>query len=208
MTGHFDRLPEPLKEHILESVNKRYPRDPNRIWVTDILYCLRKAWYRHRNPKDIPLEQAWKMHHGNLIHHDFESAYGDQEKWELPIYDTGAVLVGKTDSADGTLIVEYKTASDKNDYYLKKEGAKGIHVEQLQLYLHATDRDRGQVIYCMHDHPRVFDVDLEDFDINEYLQRALLLWDGLQEGTPPPKTDSSWECDYCEYEEECQEVDG
>ena len=68
----IELLPEKIKQHILNTVNNQFKKDPDRISVTEILYCLRKAYLRRINPKPIPLNQAWRIYIGTIIHRDLE----------------------------------------------------------------------------------------------------------------------------------------
>ena len=64
------------------------------------------------------------------------------------------------------------------------------------------------MIYLMSKSVKIFEFELEDdFDINEFLKRALVLWDALRENNPPPRTPNEYECQYCEYKDECIKIE-
>lgn len=200
----LDELPDRIKQHVLDFVNKQYPKDDNRIWVTDILYCLRKAYYRRKNPKPIPLDQAWRMYIGTLIHNDIEGAYNDPDKkFEVPIYNTGAVLVGKYDVLDDDTIYELKVVDSNYKYFLDKKGPSEEYKNQLRIYMHVKGKQQGKLAYLMHKDAIMVPITLEGFSMDEMLTRAAVLWDALKTNTLPPKTEEAWQCKMCEYREEC-----
>ena len=203
----INQLPDRIKQHILGQVNRMYKRNEDRIWVTDILYCLRKAYFRFRDPKPISLEDAWRIWLGTVIHKELEGLYpGQERKWELGIYNTGAVLVGKYDFMDNNMIYEIKAVGDNYVHYLKKSGPSEEYILQLQLYMYNKGIEDGALLYVMHDGPLMEHVSLKDFDIHSMLRRALLLVDALRTNTPPKKTDRTFQCKKCEYKDECKGV--
>lgn len=205
----IERLPKRIKEHIIDTVKKDYVPPDDRIWVTEILYCLRKAWFRRKMPKPIDIHSAWHLYRGIIFHNIWEGLYDDKEKKiEIPIYNTGAVLVAKYDFIEGDTIYDLKWVADDYEKFLVQRGASKPHKEQVQIYLHAKGMKKGGLIYLMSKSVKVFEFELEeDFNINEFLRRALLLWDALKTNTPAPKTFNPHECIYCEYKDECIKVE-
>ena len=209
MIRGIEKLPERIKQHILDTVRREFTPPDDRIWVTEILYCLRKAWFRRKMPKPIDLHSAWHLYRGIVFHDIWEGLYDDEDKKiEIPIWDTGAVLVAKYDFIEGDTIYDLKWVADAYEKFLAERGASEAHKKQVQIYLYAKKMKKGALIYLMSKGIKIFEFELEDdFDINEFLKRALILWDALRENNPPPKTPGEYECRYCEYKDECIRVD-
>lgn len=204
----IEHLPERIKKHIIDTTKRDYVPPDDRIWVTEVLYCLRKAWFRRKMPKPIDIHSAWHLYRGIIFHNIWEGLYADEnKKIEIPIYNTGAVLVAKYDFIEGDTIYDLKWVADGYENYLK-QGPNKSHKEQVQIYLHAKGMKRGGLIYLMSKNVKIFEFELdEDFSIYKYIDRALLLWDALKTNEPPPKTPNRKECAYCEYKDECIRVE-
>ena len=209
MIKGIEKLPERIKQHILDTVRREFTPPDDRIWVTEVLYCLRKAWFRRKMSKPIDLHSAWHLYRGIIFHNIWEGLYEDTEKKiEIPIWDTGAVLVAKYDFIDNDTIYDLKWVADSYEKFLVERGASKAHKDQVQIYLHAKGMKKGALIYLMSKSVKIFEFELEDdFDINEFLKRALVLWDALRENNPPPRTPNEYECQYCEYKDECIKIE-
>ena len=72
MIRGIEKLPERIKQHILDTVRQEFTPPDDRIWVTEILYCLRKAWFRRKMPKPIDLHSAWHLYRGIVFHNIWE----------------------------------------------------------------------------------------------------------------------------------------
>lgn len=209
MIKGIENLPERIKKHIIDTVKLENRPDENRIWVTEVLYCLRKAYFRRKIPKEITVDKAWHVYRGIVMHEKWESLYDDKDKKiEIPIYKTGACLVGKYDFIDDGILYDLKWVVDAYERFLVGKGACESHVNQIKLYMYYKGLKRGRLIYLMSRVIKVVDVELdENYKPDEFIIRALILWDALKENRPPPKSPYKYECKYCEYKDECIKVD-
>ena len=203
----IDALPDKIKKHILGETSSNYNPPNNRIWVTNIICCLRKAWFRRKFPKRRELQKSWHLYRGNVFHDKWEGLYQDDDKKiDIPLWNSGAILVAKYDFFDEGCIWEMKWVTDAYKDMLDKKGASKEHEKQLQIYLHTWNIEMGKLIYLMSKEVVIVDVPYDDeFDLNELLQRALILFQALEDNTPPPTSTkmAGYECGYCEYKDEC-----
>lgn len=202
-------VPARIKQEVIDYVTSNYPRSDNRIWVKEILYCLRKAYFRRVLPdKPMDFEGAWRMYLGLVLHRQFEKLYDQRSyRFEMPIEDTGAVLVGKPDIIENGKIADFKIYSDYYEDHLKKEGPNETDLQQLYLYMYHKNISKGALLYPLSKKwIAVQDITLPgDFNIEHYIRRAYILWKAVKDGVAPSKgyKTGEWECQTCEFLEEC-----
>jgi len=164
---------------------EEHERQQNKIWITDLCRCPRKAEYEQRFPN---LVQSFRPVYilGHLVHVGLQSilkTYKDVEieaKGEKQLDDY--TVVGRIDVLLGDIGVEIKYSRD--DKYLPYNH----HVLQCKLYNWLFELDRTYLFYVTPDR-------IAEYEITERATDDQVL--KLIRQTKAPRFD--WECRYCEF---------
>jgi CRISPR-associated exonuclease Cas4 len=199
-------LPQPIKDHILRSVNgEDYQGKPNTYSLTELLYCIRKAYYRRTNPKPTDLESAFNLYRGKVFdnlwsplfqHNQVRATYRCKH---IPI-----TISGKYDflTADN-ILTDLKTT--KNLYFINEPSEE--YITQVRFYAWLNSITKAQLIYIDLGDAKVFPVEVGDCtELLENLEaKATQLYIALQYNRLPQKntTVPDWLCKKCEYNTEC-----
>jgi len=206
----FELLPKPIVEHIYKVTEQELSNPKNTVRCTELLYCLRKAWLRRKFGVKLTEEQRWFIYRGNVFDVLWTRLFDDKQVEVKLWVDDELAIVGHADFIYEDAVWELKTIAtikalwDKNE---QKYKPKPWHVKQALFYAHCLGLKKVRLCYISFDGIMVFTED--DFDIttdsvlSELKDRAQTLYACLKEDIPPPKTDQSWECKYCEVKEFC-----
>ncbi len=202
----LEDLPEPIKNHILKTANyDDYIGKPNTYSVTELLYCIRKAYFKRTKPKHASLEQAYNLYRGKVfdqlwtplfIHNQVRTTYRCKK---IPI-----TISGKYDflTQDG-ILTDLKTA--KSLYFINEPSPE--YVAQVRFYAYLNSIEKAQIIYVDFGDCKVFPVEVGDCTslLEELDVKATQLYYALQLKQPPekPTTLHTWLCQKCEYSQEC-----
>ena len=199
------------------------PRKEGRFYCSEMGNCPRKMIFMRLNPKPITKELRRIFELGNILHEFvervFKTAKGvrllDSER-SLIITKPGSpiVLAGRLDDlvliedADLEMVMEVK--SIKSFKYLSKP--KPEHIMQLMPYLKAMSMKQGALVYvCKTDLMfKTFLIDYDEKVVVQAFDKAEMIHQHLKDGTMPPKINlkDQWKCNYCDYQLECEELDG
>ncbi len=172
------------------------------IHVSDLVYCLRKAFYRRKGyaeketPESLTVKSLGKGHH-----HIYETLRDSFKEYEASRYG----VVGHLDMFNGYPI-EIKTTRKKfNEYEVPEH-----YLRQIAYYCILTGTKIGYLIYVYVVKPkiRVFKIDYSetlDRYKYEFFNRLNLLKKALKEDNPSFLDGSNyrWECRYCPYHDQC-----
>lgn len=172
---------------------------PNVVRVTELVQCLLKSWlervhgYLPSDKKLVVLVLGDDVHY--LMNARFPLGEGEVR---VEREYRGVKIRGRVDRILGDAILEFKTASRVPLSPLNH------HVDQLQLYLWLTGKEKGFVVYVskVNGDVRAFEVVRDEERISELLDRALTLSKCLKEGVRP-KAEPGWLCKFCEYKNKC-----
>ena len=182
-------MDEEFKRKFIDSLVSE--RD-GKIHVTDLIYCLRKAYYRKKGTKGLAEDKRiLAQASGRGIHTILETSYWN----EVPVERDG--IVGTIDMIKDT-VVEIKTT--RNSVAIRDSW-----VRQIMSYLAMRGETEARLI--------VFDVarlNLEVYrlkftkeELEEHwkwmLERKKKLEEALKNNNPPDGPEYDWECQYCEY---------
>ena len=212
----IQHLPTPIKNHLRNRMGKRVFIQ-NVYHVTEILYCLRKAyWKRMGGKNEFDLSGLWNIYRGNTFDDAFSSLFEHNQitlKSEKvhPELEDLLTLTGTFDFiwVDESNLdkVLYDLKMPKNIFYKKQYGAGDFYKAQVQTYLEMahenglyTDIHRCRVMMLA-----------DDLVIEEVPERPKLLdimWDrtflfhkALKEKNPNilRGAEEAWECGelYC-----------
>jgi len=207
MLEDLKELPNPILEHILTTTLEEYEYRNETLHVTELLYCLRKAYLR-RTHLDIEkeLEQRWYLYRGSVFDRLWCELFPRNQiriTYRIP---NGPTIVGKIDfinkEGDDLVLYELKTIANR---YAIKDGPKEGHIKQAKFYAWCENIDVAKLVYVSFEGVKIFTVDCSDAHevVKELEERAKLLYNCLKKERLPPRTDKEWECRYCEFRDIC-----
>jgi len=207
----IEHLPAPIKTHMRRTFQSR-PAIKHVYHVTELLYCLRKAYYRRMaSENSIDDMGTWNIYRGNTF----------DNRWS-PLFDKNQITLKserKNITITGTLDfvwydeknmekVLYDLKMPKNVYYRKSGGAGKFYTAQVQVYL-AMAHENGELmdvhrcrVMMVADDLVIDEVPQKDEILDILWDRAYLLDEALETKNPSKlkgPEDSAWECreDYC-----------
>lgn len=207
----YEHIPAPIKEHMLRTFENRI--DVKDVYhVTEILYCLRKAYLARVHPNDINMHPSsiWHIYRGST----FDAAWSplfDINQRTYKVERDGKTLIGKLDFVwyDEKKFekVLYDLKMPKNVYYRKKEGAGKFYSEQVQTYL-AMAHENGELldvhrcrVMFLADDLVIAEVPMKDEILDYAFDRILKLSDAVETKDPSKLEgpEETWECSvpYC-----------
>ncbi|MHC1594541.1 MAG: CRISPR-associated protein Cas4 [Methanotrichaceae archaeon] len=187
------------------------PRQPNEIWVTEIVACMRRAFFGvYFNA--VPVLNVGRVVVGRLLHEMLPKVLGglfDSERydWEKDVsvdLGGGYRLVGRVDAisvSDGT-VFEFKFtrlgAQKAHPLYMAQANTYSGIVGSRRYYLVLIDRER-------------FDVEVVEGEFDEDAYKAVLdrcreVIRCIEEGRIPPKAEFDWLCKGCPYNVICSNL--
>jgi len=213
-------MPKTIQNYLMTKMNrdeKEY-RD-NRISVTDLCGCLRKAYFKRREPAPITLEQAFTFNRGILFDEEYTSLFPrNQVRVTHRISNYPIVITGRLDFIDEDgAVADWKTID--GTYWIEQKGAKEENITQVLFYAYCEGLDKARLYYMSLGNLIKVDVDADDKTQLENMEkledRALELYENLCCNSPPERDDvhtkKYWECEYkksgntvrCEYYDKC-----
>jgi CRISPR-associated exonuclease Cas4 len=146
---------------------------------------------------------------GDLIHQFIQNKLLSSGKSEEKVnFDIEQMLFirGRLDYIDDDYVWEFKSIAS---LAYVKDAPKPEHVKQINIYLKATNRTKGKIVYVekntfnMAEHEVTFDKEL----FNETIKEFLIVKHHLELSTLPDRLegfpDKNWKCRYCDRREEC-----
>jgi len=195
-----------MERMILDKILKK--RTDREIHVTDLVYCLRKAYFRLKDVKaDIPDSKRLLFTAGRA-HHEILEVLKDKEV-PVKVYDIkGTIDMVKHREVCGAYVpIEIKTTRGKT--------IQPHWIIQLGFYCTMLNTYTGYLVVFYLINPRLeaykcefTDEELDNF-LNIMLKRKEILQKALEENKPPSKSYIGFEgeCRHCEFRKICKEVD-
>jgi hypothetical protein len=223
-------LPEKVRDFLRFSQNQHRAGQDERLYPTELLGCLKKAYLCRKNKCDMELEGCYAVWRGKLFDDALSPLFERQQEsvtYEIP--DTPITIAGRLDAVDpnGQMILDWKTVSSL--YYIRAEGPKDSHKRQLMFYWSGIRaKNPEDPVVQLHDKKGMIKLVYMDMGgVETYLvgftskeaddnlmwltARAKVLYDALKENVPPKvcAKDSkreAWECKYCSARKMCEEL--
>lgn len=209
MLEDLKELPNQILEHILTTTLNDYEYRNETLHVTELLYCLRKAYFR-RTQLDVEKElaQSWYQYRGSVFDQLWTGLFPRNQIRVTHRIPHGPTIVGRIDfinqEGDDLVLYELKTISNR---YAIKDGPKGEHVMQAMFYAWCENISVAKLVYVSFEGVKIFTIDCsteEPYQVVRALEeRAKLLYDCLINERLPPRTEKEWECRYCEFKDVC-----
>lgn len=201
----LEDLPQPIKDEILRKANgEEYKNKPHTYAVTELLYCLRKAYFKRTNPKPLSLKQAFNIYRGKIFDQLWTPLFRhNQVRCTYRLKNVPITISGKYDflTEEGK-VTDLKTA--KTLFYINEPSSE--YIKQVRFYGYCNALEKAQILYIDFGDCKLFPVEVGDCTqlLQELEEKATLLFWALQKGKAPEKTSvETWMCENCEYQEEC-----
>ncbi|MCW4049150.1 MAG: hypothetical protein NWE89_05370 [Candidatus Bathyarchaeota archaeon] len=206
----FEHLPDPIVCHLKKSVKYRLPKT-HVYHVTELIYCLRKAYYRRVHPKQATFNtrSLWNIYRGFTFDRQWSPLFKINQKTYTVTRD-GISIRGTLDFVydDGNGDILYDLKMPASTFYKKREGAGQGYRRQVQAYLALGHANRELLDVCR---SRVLmvaeEVVVEEVEewtnmLDSFLwSRAFALDAALNDKDPSglPGPEEEWEClpEYC-----------
>ncbi len=210
-------VPAPILQHIQRCIKGR-PSLPHVYHVTDLLYCLRKEYFKRKTPtlKTLSEESAFNIYRGQTFDHLWSCLF-DRNQETFVIQRNGITITGTFDfvyEENGEHCL-YDLKMPASTYYKKQYGAGVFYHQQVQAYL-AMMHENNVFLNVQKAHILMIaetfireTVLADDKTIIDYLWiRAFELDQALMREQPKSLTgpEAKWECDpkYCSFTKQCK----
>jgi CRISPR/Cas system-associated exonuclease Cas4 (RecB family) len=197
-------LPHEIKNYIYaKATGGVYNKKPNTYSLTDLLYCVRKAWFKKRVTKPLSLESAYNIFRGKLWDETFTPLFpNNQVRTTYKCKNVPITISGIYDFlTSDNILTDLKTT--KNLYFTKEAAPE--YQKQVRFYAWLNSIEQAQIIYMDFGDAKIFSVEVGNCTelLNELERQASSLYTGFKTETPPDKQ-QSWLCGMCEYKTECE----
>ncbi len=206
----IEDLPQPIKDEILKkSNNNDYQNKPNTYSVTELLYCIRKAYLKRTNPKPLTLQQAFNIYRGQIFDHLWTPLFKhNQVRCTYRLKSIPITISGKYDFIDENgVLTDLKTT--KSLYYVTEPSEE--YKIQVRFYAWLNSIEKAQIVYIDFGDCLVFPVEVGDCTqlLEDLENKATQLYLALKTKQPPKKNPNSpaWLCKTCDYIEECTKLE-
>ena len=203
----LDDLPQPIKDHILRNTNgEDYQNKPNTYSLTELLYCIRKAYYKRTNPKPHTIESAFNIYRGKLFDNAWSPLFThNQVRSTHRCKNIPITISGKYDflTQDG-ILTDLKTT--KSLYFVNEPSEE--YKTQVRFYAWLNSIEKAQIVYIDFGDCKVFPVEVGDCTqlLNDLEAKATQLYFALHQQKAPIKgVCAEWLCKKCEYQTECNQ---
>ena len=213
----MENLPTPIVDHLREALGGDRPNYDHVYHVTEVLYCLRKAYYNRvsTGKKEFDLESLWNIYRGATFDALWSPLFDtNQENYKITRTNEQGRTVTRTGTSDFNWIDEesmegvlYDLKMPKNLYFKKKNGAGKFYTEQVQTYLGmAHELGKHQNIHrcrvlMLADDLVIDEIPENDGMLDVVFERAFALDKALEEVDPDNLVgpEEKWECNskYC-----------
>lgn len=205
----LEDLPQPIKNHILRKVNDTdYHGKPNTYSLTELLYCIRKAYYKRTDPQPLTIDQAYNIYRGKIFDDLWSPLFRhNQVRATYRCRTVPVTISGKYDFlTDDGILTDLKTA--KSLYFINEPSPE--YKNQVRFYAYLNSIDRAQILYVDFGDAKVFPVEVGDCTdlFTELEVKAAQLYYALQQNEPPekPLITHEWLCQKCEYQTQCNQT--
>ena len=188
---------ELLQNNIRERISKILEKGENEIWVSDLVLCPLRSYFRKLVPElESPTASTIL---GDIVHWGLEKWFKEvknadvevevERDFELPM---GKFKIkGRIDVLLDDEVIELK-------YMRRMKGSEVLphHLLQTRIYMWMVETDRGRVIYVTPDAIVEYTVDepVTDRDVERLIVRYINM-DTSEIG--------EWECQYCSFSQWC-----
>ncbi len=206
----FKHLPDPILRH-LEKQIKHWKSKPHNYHVTELIYCLRKAYYKRTHPgqNNISVQGLININRGNTFDRQWTPLFKINQK-NYRVTRLGVTISGTFDfvydDGDGPVIYDLKMPG--STFYKKRSGAGRAYKRQVAAYI-ALAHENGELLDI---HKARILMVAENVVVDEQKEwigmlddwlfpRAFLLDKALEEEDPSilDGPEEKWECnpEYC-----------
>jgi len=198
-------LEKKIEKAIMVYPEEKFPK-PNRYWIKELTYCLRKAYY---NRTLNPAREFNNYIFGGIMFHElFPKITKDIDefkdaKWEERCEkDCGDfVISGKTDITTEDTAYELKYSASKL--------VSGECPEQYSLQVQPYGAILGKpnvgiiIVNSRFLKTTIFKMKTDKHVLDTLVERGKILHTALKDKTPPVGPEYHWECSFCNWKKNC-----
>lgn len=193
----MDELARSIKEEFLTFDSK--PRDFKEIYVTEVIWCLRKAFFNLRFNAN-PIVTSADAVIGKLLHLSLPKILKYvliDAKYEVSCgyhLKDGFLLKGRADAVTGDCVYEFKFSTPYTE-------AKPFYVAQVNAYAKMLEKNEWVLVTI---DKRTFDVEVlrsktDEAGFKSVVERAETVIECLKKNMVPSGPEFEWECKSCPY---------
>ena len=197
-----------LEERVYKALQDRYIEKRNKLHVSDVVYCLRKAFYRRTTGRPPTKKQLVWFLLGEISHKILQELGWEYKEYEI----SKDGLVGHIDIYDSAIIIEVKTTRKLYRLQFRKDVPE-TWMRQIMAYAYMLNKTEVDLL-VVYDvlatiesyHLKFTEKELED-NWNYLLKRKEILEKALETGVVNgilPETEYKWECRDCEFRDICK----
>jgi len=138
-----------VKRYIIsQTMSGEYSDD--KIYVSELGFCIRKAWFKRKMPKEIDFNTALKMLIGSLFHEIIEKNYNETEKSAVATIHVDGKKVeirGRIDAVVGNGIIDFKSKDGRGLSRIKENGPSRYDEKQIKFYARAGGYKKALLQY-------------------------------------------------------------
>jgi hypothetical protein len=144
----LEDLPAIIKEHIIAETERDRVHVDGRLDLTECIGCLRKAWYRRKQPLPLSLDTRWWFYRGNLLDNAWTPLFKrNQVRLTLPLKDMESIVIsGRFDFEDDDGAIADLKSID-NLYWINLKGAREDNIKQVMFYCFCDAKTKGRLYY-------------------------------------------------------------
>lgn len=196
-----------LKDHLVGRLQAKYSTPRTGIHVSDLVYCLRQAYFRRKNPKPVQREAVGFYVSGRKHHEVLQALHGSDfevevERWgvqgHIDIMDGVPIEITETRAGRFRDIVISEHKKDQLRFYNVLTGT----TEGRFIILDLVPKRPGDIIRCFK--TRITRDEFERAE-HELRWRVSALNTALEneDPSPLPKAFYDWKCKSCAYRDNC-----
>jgi len=195
-----------LSELLIKAIELDYKNHPHdRIWVTDIAQCLRRAYYMIKYPPKPEYQLRRPLIAGKTVHlwiQDLLLKYKHELGIEVEVEKEviarieGIMIHGFADIVLDNVLYEIKTCRfiPPKPYF--------EHIIQACFYAYILGIPKYCILYIGDNGYREYCMETDDGTINIFRNRVKILKEALEQDKPPPREKTPY-CSYCYYRRRC-----
>jgi CRISPR/Cas system-associated exonuclease Cas4 (RecB family) len=199
--------------------NERDLKPQEHFYVSDVGHCGRAIFFNFKGipKKKLDPRMSRIFATGDTFHNNIFSLM--YSILSIKIIGT-EIRMPKNDlfsgRADAIVLIDKKLylmdVKSMNSFIFKKmENAQPENIQQVQLYLHFFNIEKGILFYIDKDRQEIkeFIITYDPLQVHFLLQGFKKLKDMIDKGEVPPQLwdyPKGWQCNYCRYQEKCAEL--
>jgi len=197
-------------------LNRRKDREQHHFYITDAGRCIRQIFFKFKKaPREEMEARVLRLFdHGDSIHRlimkpllSMKEVHVVASEVNIPPQE---LIRGRADAiiSDGKDLYVLDIKSMNSMVFKNLSQPKEEHINQIQLYLHFLDPQKGILLYINKDTQELkeFEVPYDSKRAQSLLNKLISLKTKIDSNIIPPRLPdwpNNWQCKYCPFKEIC-----